>query len=133
MKSFITLAIATLLTACANLAPAPDPAANTVLLHDSFFAPASKPVRAADVFAVSDEMRLYLREQMGEEMDAKGKERALYDALYSRNQLFGYDAEKTRTPRKPSRPARALPVARDHDRRVREGLGLPCASGVVEV
>ena len=97
MKAFIPLAIATLLTACADLTQAPDPAANTVLLHDALFAPASKPVRAADVFAMSDEMRLYLRQQMGEDMDAKGKERALYDALYSRNQLrLEYDAEMTR-------------------------------------
>jgi transglutaminase-like putative cysteine protease len=70
---------------------------NTVLLHDAFFAPASKPVSAADVFAVSDEMRRYLRKEMGDDVEAKGKERALYEALYSRNQLrLDYDAEITR-------------------------------------
>ena len=69
-----------------------------VLLHDALFAPPSRPVRAADVFAVSDEMRNYVRREISEELHAKGREKALYDALYSRNQLkLEYDAEMTRT------------------------------------
>jgi Tfp pilus assembly protein PilF len=97
MKTFIPLAIATLLSACAQVAPAPDADNNTVLFHDSLFAAPSKPVRTADVFLVSDEMRLYLRKEMGDDVEAKGKERALYEALYSRNQLrLDYDAEITR-------------------------------------
>ena len=97
MKAFIPVAIATLLSACAQVAPAPDAETNTVLFHDALFGSPSRPVRAADVFAVSDEMRHYLRKEMGEDVEAKGKERALYEALYSRNQLrLDYDAEITR-------------------------------------
>ena len=95
MKTLLGLLAGLLTCGCAALAP--QSAAPPVLLHDSLFAPASRPVNAAQVFAVSDEMRRYLRQTMGEEMEAKGKERALYDALYSRNQLrLEYDAEMTR-------------------------------------
>jgi Tfp pilus assembly protein PilF len=90
------LALAALLSGCAALTPAGDKP-GPVLLHDALFAAPSRPVHPADVFAVSDEMRKYLREEIGESIEAKGKERALYDALYSRNQLrLDYDAEMTR-------------------------------------
>ena len=41
--------------ATAEVAPPAEP-----LLHDSLFAPPAQPIRAADVFAVSDEMKRYL-------------------------------------------------------------------------
>ena len=95
MKSFVALAAAILVSGCTALSPETEK--ETVLLHDSLFAPAAKPVRAADVFAMSDEMRRYLHETVGSEIEAKGRERALYDALYARNQLrLEYDAEMTR-------------------------------------
>jgi Tfp pilus assembly protein PilF len=95
MKSFVVGLLASLLCGCAALVP--ESAVPPVLLHDSLFAPPSHPVSTASVFAVSDEMRRYLRQAMGDDMEAKGKERALYDALYSRNQLrLEYDAEMTR-------------------------------------
>jgi Tfp pilus assembly protein PilF len=95
MKNLLPALAAALIYGCATVAP--ESAAPPVLLHDSLFVAPSHPVNAASVFAVSDEMRGYLRQAMGEEMEAKGKERALYDALYSRNQLrLEYDAEKTR-------------------------------------
>ncbi len=85
-----------LLPGCAALW-APDETPAPVLLHDAMFAPASKPVRAGDVFAVSEEMRSYVRQEIADELYAKGREKALYDALYSRNQLkLEYDAEITR-------------------------------------
>ena len=94
-KGLPSLLLGLLLCGCATLSP--ESAAPPVLLHDSLFLPASRPVNAADVFAVSDEMRTYLRKAVGENIEAKGKERALYDALYSRNQLrLEYDAEMTR-------------------------------------
>src|ERR1043165_3079939 len=68
MKALIPLAVATLLTACAQVAPAPE--ADPVLFRDAIFGPPSAPVRAADVFAVSDEMRRYLVKEMGGEMEA---------------------------------------------------------------
>jgi Tfp pilus assembly protein PilF len=89
------LALAWLLSACAAFVPAEKAA--PVLLHDALFAAPERPVRAADVFAVSEEMRRYLREEIGSAIEAKGKERGLYEALYSRNQLrLDYDAEMTR-------------------------------------
>ena len=88
--------VAALLSGCAVLWPAPE-GAPPVLLHDSLFAAPSKRVDASSVFAVSDEMRQYLRREIAAELDAKGGEKGLYDALYSRNQLkLEYDAEKTR-------------------------------------
>ena len=90
------LALAWLLPGCAALVPAGEKGA-PVLLHDAFFAAPANPVRAADVFAVTDDMRRYLREEIGTAIEAKGKERGLYEALYSRNQLrLEYDAEMTR-------------------------------------
>ena len=95
MKSFVWLAAAFLVAGCAALSPPAEK--ETVLIHDSLFAPPARPVRAADVFAMSDEMRRYLHETVGSEVEAKGRERALYDALYARNQLrLEYDAEMTR-------------------------------------
>ena len=96
MKPFAVLLSAWLVSGCAAMwtsEETPPP----VLLHDALFAPPSTPVRSADVFAVTDEMRAYLRNEIAGEMHVKGKEKALYDALYSRNQLkLDYDAEMTR-------------------------------------
>src|SRR5690349_8200263 len=92
----LAFALALLLPGCAALVPSAEKAA-PVLLHDALFAAPASPVRAADVFAVSDDMRRYLREEIGSAIEAKGKERGLYEALYSRNQLrLDYDAEMTR-------------------------------------
>jgi Tfp pilus assembly protein PilF len=88
--------LASVLCACAALTPGGDRGV-PVLLHDALFAAPEKPVRPGDVFAVSDEMRRYLVQEIGSAIEAKGKERGLYDALYSRNQLrLDYDAEMTR-------------------------------------
>ncbi len=95
--SHAAVALGALLSGCATLWPS-DEAPPPVLMHDALFAPPSKPVRAADVFAVSPEMRGYVRHEIADELHAKGGEKALYDALYSRNQLkLEYDAEITRT------------------------------------
>ena len=84
---------AVILSGCAALWPAQE-AAPPVLLHDALFAAPAMPVDAASVFAVSDEMRHYLRREIAAELEAKGREKGLYDALYSRNQLrLEYDAE----------------------------------------
>ena len=90
------LVLASLVSACAMWSSS-DETPPPVLLHDSRFAPPSTPVRAADVFALSEEMRRYVRNEIADELHAKGREKALYDALYSRNQLkLEYDAEITR-------------------------------------
>jgi tetratricopeptide (TPR) repeat protein len=96
MKSFIAFGCALLVSGCAALWPAPE-GAPQVLLHDSLFTPPTTPVDAASVFAVSDEMRRYLRHEIADVLEAKGREKGLFDVLYSGNQLkLEYDAEKTR-------------------------------------
>ena len=96
MKAFALLLSAWVVSGCAALG-ASEGTPPPMLLHDALFAPPSSPVRSSDVFAVSAEMRGYLRDEISAQVHAKGKEKALYDALYSRNQLkLDYDAEVTR-------------------------------------
>ncbi|HUQ28872.1 MAG TPA: tetratricopeptide repeat protein [Usitatibacter sp.] len=97
MKSgALAIAGALILSGCATLWPAPE-GAPRALLHDSLFAPPTAPVDAASVFAVSGEMRRYLREEIAGVLEVKGREKGLFDVLYSQNQLkLEYDAEKTR-------------------------------------
>src|SRR4051812_48816438 len=96
-SAWAALLAASLVSGCAQLWPVsegPPP----VLLNDAAFHAPAKPVSAADIFAVSDEMRHYVRREIADELAAKGYTKGLYDALYSRNQLkLEYDAEKTRT------------------------------------
>ena len=94
MRALAILLLSLALAACA-VAP---PAANTdQLFADHLFRPASQPVRAQDVFAVTDEMRLYLGRELGSLAVAKGRQRALVDALRDKGQLrLEYDATYTR-------------------------------------
>jgi len=95
MKSVAMLVVALAVVACASNPPAP-PRAD--LFHDTLFAPPSKSIRPADVFAVSEAMRHYLQAEIGAAIRDKGRQRALFDALYNANQLkLDYDAAVTRT------------------------------------
>ena len=90
-----------LLAGCAGAPPAPvAPAAardEVRLFADGLFTPASEPVRADDVFALSEEMRGYLDTEIAAQARVKGRQRALYDALYAKGQLkLEYDTERTR-------------------------------------
>ena len=96
MKAIAMLVLACSVSGCATFLASDEPPP-PVLLQDALFAPPSRPVRAADVFAVSEEMRSYVRHEIAEELSSKGREKALFDALYSRNQLkLEYDAAMTR-------------------------------------
>lgn len=91
----LCLAGAVLLAACAT--PKPMPAQPMGLLDDSLFAAPSVRVSARDVFALSDNMRRYLHEEMAPHVRAQGPERALLNALYAKNQLrLDYDTTMTR-------------------------------------
>jgi Flp pilus assembly protein TadD len=85
------------LAACAGT-PLRAPGAPTAqLLHDRLFATPDEPVRADAVFALSDEMRRYLREEIAEAAQTKGARRALVDALFRTGDLrLEYDAAITR-------------------------------------
>ena len=83
MKRLCAALLSLWLGACANV-PAVAPAG---LFEDSRFAAPSQPVRAADVFALSDAMRRYLDAEITRQSHRKGLQRGLIDALYSRGQL----------------------------------------------
>jgi Tfp pilus assembly protein PilF len=96
IQSHIAFLAALLASGCSALWPAGE-AAPPALLNDSAFNASAIPVNVSDIFAVSDEMRRYIRNDIAEELGAKGPAKGLYDALYSRNQLkLEYDAERTR-------------------------------------
>lgn len=83
------------LAACAVAPPtAPDPDG---LFDDRRFAPPSERIAAADVLAVTPEMKRYLHEVIGPQLRAKGLQRGLSEALHRSSQLrLDYDAAVTR-------------------------------------
>jgi Flp pilus assembly protein TadD len=94
MRALATLLLALALGACAFAPPAADA---DRLFADHLFRAAPQPVRAQDVFAVSDEMRHYLARELGGLAATKGRQQALVDALRDRAQLrLEYDAAYTR-------------------------------------
>lgn len=94
MKSWTVLLFSSLLAACAA---APVAQRDERFFQDRLFAAPSERVGADDVFALSDGMKRYLREEIAEPARAKGRQRALIDALYSKGQLrLEYDSEMTR-------------------------------------
>ncbi len=94
MRHSAVLALCMLLAACAH-APVEQPPAQ--LFSDHLFAAPSERISAADVFALSDEMKRYLETEMADPLRTKGLHRGLIDALYSKNLLrLEYDAEMTR-------------------------------------
>jgi predicted Zn-dependent protease len=97
MQAWVLILCAVLLGGCASqptLHPAPVPE----LFHDQYFAPARHPIDTSRVFAVTPQMRDYVRHQLGKTVAGKDVRRQLFDALYRRDQLqLEYDAAVTRT------------------------------------
>jgi len=94
MRPLVTLAAAALLCACAN---EPIALRSQELFNDHLFAKPTVPIRAQDVFAVSDEMKQYLRDTLTAELKFRGRQQGLYDALYKKGQLqLDYDSGMTR-------------------------------------
>ena len=95
MRSWL-VGFALLLAGCAA-APAKRDAVTDHLLHDQLFAAPAQRVGPESVFARSDAMRHYVGVEIAELIDAKGRQQALYEALYSKKQLkIEYDAATTR-------------------------------------
>jgi tetratricopeptide (TPR) repeat protein len=93
MRSWFIVLTCALLSACSSVPPSPRPD----LLDDAAFAPASERIAAADVFAVSEPMREYLRQEIVPQLRQSGRQRALVDALYTRRKLrLDYDSAVTR-------------------------------------
>lgn len=90
------LSLVALLGGCAT-APPPT-GAPPDLLADARFAPPSVRVDRADVFALSDDMKRYVREDMATLLLRHGRLRGLLEALGNRAQLkLDYDAASTRS------------------------------------
>ena len=93
----LTIALATLLLAACASAPPPQLPSPNGLLHDELFGPPSTRIDARDVFALSDDMRRFLRVEIADELIFKGSRQGLFDALYSRGQLqLEYETRITR-------------------------------------
>jgi Flp pilus assembly protein TadD len=94
MKAWAVALISMTLVACAT---APAPPRTERLFRDHMFAAPSERISADDVFAFSDDMKHYLSTRIASQFRNKDRQRALIDALYSKDQLkLGYDAEMTR-------------------------------------
>ncbi len=96
MKRWASLLLCIMLVGCATV---PTPPAEDVapLFSDQRFAPPAQPVRASDVFALSDEMRRYLEHDIAPLLRHKGRQEGLIEALSSNRLLkLDYDAALTR-------------------------------------
>jgi Tfp pilus assembly protein PilF len=85
------------LAACAAPPVVPVAQPDRRFFNDHLFAAPNERVSASDVFALSEEMRRYLRSEIAEQARVKGHRQALVDALFSKGELkLEYDAERTR-------------------------------------
>ncbi len=94
MKILVAFLLTLLLASCGtsrvNVRPAN-------VFNDQLFAAPSERIDAADVFALSDEMKHYVHTGIGDQLRAKGRQQGLIDALYNKNQLrVEYDSARTR-------------------------------------
>src|SRR5258705_3777402 len=95
VKRWFLLLLSAMLAACA--APTPSPQEMDRLFNDQAFAPPSVRINAADVFALSPEMKRYLETDVARLVRLRGRQHGLFDALYDRAQLkLEYDAGMTR-------------------------------------
>jgi len=95
LRALFCALAAALLAACATPpvpAPPPDP-----LFHDSLFKAPARPIDAADVFALSEPMKHYLRVDIARRLRNEGLQRGLINALYTHGELkLDYDSAITR-------------------------------------
>jgi len=69
----------------------------TSFFNDNLFKPASAATEPGDIFALTDEMKAFMNREIGSSMHGVDRRRALFDALYSRQQLkLEYDSSITR-------------------------------------
>ena len=89
-------AVAFCVSGCASQTPA-QRAPVSELFHDQLFKPPAAPIDTTAIFALSDRMRDYLKHNLGQRGGGHDARRALFDALYTRDQLkLEYDSAMTR-------------------------------------
>ena len=89
-------AAALLLGGCATPPPA-QRAPMSELFHDQLFKAPAAPIDTATIFALNDRMRDYLKHDLPRRPGEQDARRALFDALYRRDQLkLEYDSAMTR-------------------------------------
>ncbi|QJD89914.1 tetratricopeptide repeat protein [Duganella dendranthematis] len=92
----LILCSAAFLSGCASQTPRVAPAQQ--LFHDQLFQPPTAPIDTASVFALTPEMRDYVKHELGTPGPGRDVRRMLFDALYRRDKLqLEYDAALTRT------------------------------------
>ncbi|HEX8403131.1 MAG TPA: tetratricopeptide repeat protein [Duganella sp.] len=81
---------------CATRSPA-QPAPATELFHDELFRRPAAPIDPAAIFALNERMRAYVKNELDQHPRGHDRRRALFDALYRRDQLkLEYDSALTR-------------------------------------
>ena len=97
MKRWVVALLSCWLAACASTGPAPDGQRDARFFSDRSFAAPSEPVRPEDVFALSAEMRRYVRDEILPRARTTTALEALIHALLTKGQLkLEFDAEVTR-------------------------------------
>jgi predicted Zn-dependent protease len=98
MRAWWIAGISLLLQACAATQGVGDVPRDGSLFRDALFQAPSERIDSADVFALSGPMRRYLRVDIAEQLESRGRQKGLFEALYSSGQLkLQYDAAMTRT------------------------------------
>lgn len=99
MKLFLYALCGAMVLALGGCAtPAPPPIGVAPLLVDAAFQPVHEPIDVAGVLVMNDEMRSYLRHELGPSARTQGTRQALLEALYTKSKLkLEYDSSKTRT------------------------------------
>jgi len=96
MKLWLLLLCCAALSACSTLAPRAGQVEG--LFDDALFAPATVPISAEAVFALSPAMRQAFDSEIRPRLQRGDPRRALIEALYGKGMLrLDYDAEMTRT------------------------------------
>jgi tetratricopeptide (TPR) repeat protein len=93
MKTCVLLLISLFLAGCAAVPVAPP----ADLFSDQLFRPPYERIAASDIFAVSDEMRRFVRTEIGAPVSGGGIQQRLADALYTKGELrLEYESVRTR-------------------------------------
>lgn len=94
MRKRIAIVFSLLLAGCASTPP---PQLPSELLRDDLFTAAATRMDRAEIFALDDRMRSYLRDDIAALLRQKGLQRGLIDALYGHGLLrLDYEASMTR-------------------------------------